>query len=364
MFGVWRTVLALLVVAFHLLPVPVIGDYAVFAFFVLSGFLMTTIMHETYGYDGQGLRRYTLNRFLRLYPNYWLTALIALAVIWFCGESFVRTFKPGMYVPRAPHEVLFNAAMFFPSLFPNRVWPRLSPPTWALTIEITYYIAIGLGVSKTKSRSLIWLAASALYVLATIALHLPHRYRYGAIPAGSLPFAVGACLYFYKEPAHRLLDRLRLGLPIVASACVLVLVAFTLAGYLGHANLAAYGIYLDIVCSAALLIRLKSDGIKGLPRAVDKLIGDYSYPIYLLHFPLAALAAYLLTRIGLRPDAAPFALFALDLVLVAVVATFMIFMIDPTIEGVRARVRGRRAARPPLFVTAPVSTPSKSESLS
>lgn len=41
MFGVYRTALALLVVAGHLGPLEHVGPYAVFAFYVLSGYLMT-----------------------------------------------------------------------------------------------------------------------------------------------------------------------------------------------------------------------------------------------------------------------------------------------------------------------------------
>ena len=53
--GIYRFLLALNVVIFHLLDVPAIGPFAVFSFFVLSGFLMTLIMKETYGYSLSGL---------------------------------------------------------------------------------------------------------------------------------------------------------------------------------------------------------------------------------------------------------------------------------------------------------------------
>jgi peptidoglycan/LPS O-acetylase OafA/YrhL len=52
--------------AFHLMGVPAIGEGAVASFFVLSGFLMTMIMTETYGHleehclgdcDGGGIGR-------------------------------------------------------------------------------------------------------------------------------------------------------------------------------------------------------------------------------------------------------------------------------------------------------------------
>ena len=61
MFGVFRLILAFNVVAFHIAGIPTIGRYAVYSFFILSGFLMATIMHKTYGYDVQGLKKYALN---------------------------------------------------------------------------------------------------------------------------------------------------------------------------------------------------------------------------------------------------------------------------------------------------------------
>ena len=51
MFGTYRTLLALMIVALHLGGVPVIGGYAVFGFYILSGYLMTLIMQTSYGYS-------------------------------------------------------------------------------------------------------------------------------------------------------------------------------------------------------------------------------------------------------------------------------------------------------------------------
>jgi peptidoglycan/LPS O-acetylase OafA/YrhL len=58
MFGFFRTLLALAVVVEHLGPAHYVGPYAVFGFYVLSGYLMTLIMHETYGHTaGRGTQQ-------------------------------------------------------------------------------------------------------------------------------------------------------------------------------------------------------------------------------------------------------------------------------------------------------------------
>lgn len=46
MFGIFRTMLALVVVGEHLGPVAHVGPYAVFDFYALSGYLMTAILHD------------------------------------------------------------------------------------------------------------------------------------------------------------------------------------------------------------------------------------------------------------------------------------------------------------------------------
>lgn len=73
MFGTYRTLLAVMVIFLHLGGMPVIGGYAVFGFYILSGYLMTLIMHKNYGYTRDGVARYAINRFLRIYPIYWVS---------------------------------------------------------------------------------------------------------------------------------------------------------------------------------------------------------------------------------------------------------------------------------------------------
>ena len=81
MFGILRTVLAINVVLLHIFSVPVFGNYSVSFFFLLSGFLMTHICKETYGYTFIGFKLFWLNRFLRLYPIYYIIILITILAL-------------------------------------------------------------------------------------------------------------------------------------------------------------------------------------------------------------------------------------------------------------------------------------------
>ena len=83
MFGALRLFLAALVVYTHLGPPhgAALGKHAVFYFYLLSGFLITRILHERYDFDHKA---FWSNRFLRLYPIYFTVAVLTIPIVlWF-----------------------------------------------------------------------------------------------------------------------------------------------------------------------------------------------------------------------------------------------------------------------------------------
>ena len=89
MFGTYRFLLACLVLVTHLAGVRCAGAYAVFGFYLLSGYLMTLVLNERYGFSPNGFGRYVANRALRIYPPY-------LAIL---GFGVARSGSP----PKSPH---------------------------------------------------------------------------------------------------------------------------------------------------------------------------------------------------------------------------------------------------------------------
>jgi len=83
MLGIFRYILALMVTLSHLWTglAGWSGVGAVFGFYVISGYLMTSVLNQSYGFTPQGLGRYALNRFLRIFPTYWFVLLFAVIVV-------------------------------------------------------------------------------------------------------------------------------------------------------------------------------------------------------------------------------------------------------------------------------------------
>lgn len=350
MFGVWRLLLAIEVVAYHLLGVPIIGRYAVFSFFVLSGFLMTAIMQGTYGYTSAGLRDYAQNRMLRLFPNYWFSIAVSLLVILLLGEQPVRGYMSSLAVPRTAGAWAENLTMIFANLFPRREVPRLSPSTWALTIEICFYALIGLGASRSARATSIWLALSIAYIVVARLTRHGGDYFYEAIPAGSLPFAVGAAAFHHRDRVRERLARAGLGDArlLVGARWVFILLVVVARTGSGGDWVYMLGNWLNIPISGLIVCALYFSPGTGSARARDKAWGDLSYPTYLLHWQMGALASILLFG---RPvhgaSLAGLLAFAAALALTLLAGLVCARLIDPAVERFRSRIRGRtRAASP------------------
>jgi peptidoglycan/LPS O-acetylase OafA/YrhL len=55
------------------------GAYAVFGFYLLSGYLMTLVLNEVY--DKSHIIEYGINRCLRVFPIYWFFLLLTLLAV-------------------------------------------------------------------------------------------------------------------------------------------------------------------------------------------------------------------------------------------------------------------------------------------
>ncbi len=285
MFGLLRTILAIYVVLLHVFSFPTLGNYAVSFFFILSGFLMTYIMQETYHYNPNGIRLFWKNRFLRLYPTYWIILILSLLVLLFLDA---RVLNPSMFFPSSIKEWFSNISMIFFDIVPHRVKPRVVPTSWALTNELIFYFLISLGISKTLKRTLFWLFLSILYYVATYLVYDIATFRYSAIPASSLPFAIGAILFWINQEHKSTRESL-----------FLILFLFLLfnfnAIYLantGNVFFNEVSIYANQCIAAVLVLLLFNFKTTKKIKKIDNYIGYFSYPIYLSHYLICGVYIY------------------------------------------------------------------------
>ncbi len=345
MFGTYRLFLAIIVVFHHLIAIPVIGHHAVQGFFILSGYLMTFIMRNSYGYSLGGIRRFAVNRFLRLYPAYWMVLILSVLAIYYFGENQARAYRAFIFLPRNPGEIAQNISLIYLNLFPTHVAPRISPPTWALTIELVFYFLIALGLSRSRLGTSLWLAASVLYTAISIGIDLPYRYRYSFILAGSLPFSLGSFLFHFRGSILKIISSLpRFINPATLSLLFLVNSSMAAAGK-GIPSLSFYetwGSCLNICIHFCIIAALIEGKYPAMTKALDEKLGNYSYPIYLMHWQVG----FVVSMILFSKPVNGFHGQGVISVFVTLVASFgvsflIIKFVDQPIETIRRRVRSR-----------------------
>ncbi|CAM3694721.1 acyltransferase [Cohnella lubricantis] len=306
-FGTWRFFLAFLVVISHLWSGMVDGPaaYAVWGFFVLSGYLMTYVLNNKYGFAPKGLLAYIQNRFLRIMPAYWVALMIGIITIFILSREGInlQLLNPQFAMP-PENEWLFSFTLM--PFFHNSTFPV--PVANALAIEWLVYFLIPL---MARHVSAAWIGAL---------LGLFVNYHYGITPSSFtdryseflpcfLPFAVGALV------AHYIRHLRALSAPKLS---FFVWIVHGLVWYIRDSWPWTYGLYASILLSAWVIVSMDCDKSS----KTDKLLGDLSYPIYLLH---TTVGGWFLTVYGYDRS---FMFFAVSFAATISVSYLMIIFVD------------------------------------
>jgi len=326
MFGIFRTALATFVVLEHLGTAPYLGTYAVFGFYILSGYLMTRIMQKTYGYTLRGLGKYFTNRFLRIYPIYWVSILLSFFLIYLTSEELTRSVNTYLYYPTSSIDFLSNVFITFT---PDSE-PRLTPPAWALTTELFFYILIALGISKNIKLTALWLLASLFYTIYLVYVNASFSYRYFTISAASLPFSIGAMIFFVQQ-------KFRIKKPLNLSLAITTIIFLNYLLNLNYQTSHTYGFYFNLTLCALLIFCLTE--VKPNYIRIDKSIGNLSYPIYLIHYQCGIIAFQLLYLFDLKYNKGDFIFFTTSIIITLILAYIISTTVEQKIETIRNKIR-------------------------
>ncbi len=298
---------------------------------------MTLIMHNNYGYTSAGKSAFAINRVLRIYPLYWAAILLSILLIFAFGDQATSNYYHLMYMPDSGAQWFQNLALAFLRWRPIEASPILAPAAWALTVELFFYMLICLGVSKTALRVSVWVLVSLVYISITYVLGWPWQDRYFPIAAGSLPFSIGASIFFLTR------KRISVAPKGVAKRLLCFLLAHTLLwGAINQAGIAPFsegGFYINLMICSALVYYLAL-GAETYVANYDKVIGGYSYPIYLRHWQMGFVTSWLVfgesfnefTMRGL-------ANFLLTCLALIPISWMMLRYVDQPIQEVRSRIK-------------------------
>ena len=275
--GSWRFFLAFLVVISHLWNDMIGGPaaYAVWGFYVLSGYLMTLVLNEKYGPSIKGLQRYAYNRFLRIYPLYWIASVFGLLALWMLPPLGVTpsTLNPAFNIPLTLGDYWHNLTLI--PIFGGQ--NLLTPVSTALATEIGAYILMPF-VAFSRLAAILGLVLS---LIANIKLGLTiddfamnFATRYSSFLSCYIAFAFGSLTYHIRNYLTKL------QLPLLS---VIIWIIHSFLGVKFNLYPWVYGLYISIPLSAWVVVSLLNVNAG----KVDRILGDLSYPIYLFHTGIA-----------------------------------------------------------------------------
>jgi peptidoglycan/LPS O-acetylase OafA/YrhL len=314
--GTWRIFLALLVAISHLWAGMIDGPaaYAVWGFFVLSGYLMTLVLTTRYGTAADGIRRFVRNRILRIYPMFIVAGALGVATILALRQEGIdpERLNPQFMLPQSVWEWVGNLGMI--PFLPTRGLPV--PVAAALFVEVWAYMLMPL-FARNRSAAILGLAVTAAANLQYGFNVASFDARYCGFATGLMPFAVGSLACHYRASLQRFV------------APRLSVLLWCVHALLWLANVYwpwTYGLLVSIPLSGWVVLSL----IGAESGRADKFAGDLSYPIYLLH---TTVGAWFLPLFGLGRG---FAFFVVAFVVTLIASWGMLVLIDRPIQHLRS----------------------------
>src|SRR6266480_833174 len=334
--GILRIYLALCVIATHANSVfpwrMHDGQQAVQIFYIISGFYMSMVLSTRYATP----RDFYVSRIMRIFPPYWIVLIGTVALSGVAGLLFHKWL---LLKPYVTHPLERNGAtgflltafsnltligqdwvMFlshdyggpihFTAAFrsdPSPLWHYLLvPQCWSIGVELTFYAFVPY-LNRVRSRSL------ALMALVALAARLIAYWRMGLAhdPWDNRFFPFDISLFLFGMLGYRLYVRSTPHPPSQRLRCVsrtsyligavsllfLLYVHIRVVGYLGRRVGPELGVLITYpFWTLGIPVLFFAFG----NQKIDRIIGEMSYPIYLVHFIVITVVTSPLNHVGLR----------------------------------------------------------------
>ncbi|HEX9045711.1 MAG TPA: acyltransferase [Verrucomicrobiae bacterium] len=305
MFGTYRFALAIFVALSHFgLRVAGFnpGQWAVISFYTLSGLLMER-QFQKLSQSGSGISAFYLDRFLRIYPLFFVVLMLALLA------------------QAPPWRVALTNLSLLPLNYAEFTGIHtLIGPTWSLACETHFYLLVPLLVTcSTRTLRVILAASMGIFMLSPFLSH-PAFWGYSCILGILFTFTSGILIN----------RRDFITIKVVWSLMLVLLAAFGATKYF-HLGLPT-GIHINV----AIGYLIAAAAVSYLDRCPpnirwDKYLGLFSYPLFLCHEVVAAFVQ------GRWPAANPLVLLFASILFSA----FLILTVEVPFDRIRYRVRAR-----------------------
>lgn len=350
--GIIRLLLAISVVLFHTGSSFNIANstVAVFSFFIISGFYMAMILDKKYNGPSSALL-FLSNRFLRIFPLYWITLFVLLVFVlakYFLGIgtpddaithylTYSSSSSPN-FIPDLINVIFRNITLIFSADYfkVGNTQPGylLIPQAWTLQIELLFYLLAPFIIKLSKK---LFLTLSFAYIAIFFGIVVPRN----LMPHTLIYLFLSNLVFFLLGVfSYRFLFNLFKREKIKPKH--LKIIYFLFLVYLIFYNLIKLKISIPIMnidslpYYLALTVTLPAIFTQTSSSMVDSFIGRLSYPVYITHL----FVIKFLTNLGLQSSLLPSSILIIFITLY--ISYLGLRFIDKPIDHFRQNRIGKR----------------------
>lgn len=248
------------------------SEVAVRGFFVVSGILVFMSFENS-----RSLRSYAEKRLRRIYPAYFVAVMLGAMLLVTLSTAAPADYFSVEWIKYVLANLLFLNFIHptLPGVFPDNIFREINGALWTLKIEVMFYAVIPVIVFACRRFGRLWIlaviyAASVLYTFILTGLAETTGSPMYVVLARQLPgqltyFVSGALIYYYLDVFEKHLLKF-----LVPAVLVIIAHRFYPVPALEPLALAT------VVAFFGFFLYAGNFGKHG----------DFSYGIYILHFPI------------------------------------------------------------------------------
>ncbi|MXN93125.1 acyltransferase family protein [Flavobacterium sp. Sd200] len=289
-----RALAVIFVFIFHLDPAWLPGGYiGVDIFFVLSGFLMGSIIFEALNTDSFSFIRFYTARLKRIAPAYYFMLLCTA----FAGAVILLGKDISSFKRELMHSVIFNSNYCYAkmnSYFGMELRQNPLVHTWTIAVEMKFYLLLPTLLLFTKRKYLLNMLSIIAMVLLLYSVYeiqfSNHKTEaYYSLLLRIPEFFAGILISPILSPRLRTLSKETKNIMGFGGVIILILCALFFNDKTDFP-----GIFALLPCVGTVLILISDYGFvhSMLARKPIVYIGALSYSVYLWHWPIMAFIRY------------------------------------------------------------------------
>lgn len=261
---------------------------------------MTSVMRSKYKYNIKGITVFITKRIVRIFPAYWFGILISLMII-ALDPITSQMCHPFLTFPNDFSQWISNIF-----LFGQTSSSKLIPPGWSLLTEFFYYILISLYLTKYNILIFLWFFLS---IFSTLYLNFYTddnnwiQNLYFNPLSSSLSFSISALIYVITKKFDFLLSIFQGTYSyfiLNTSIITFFLISTTLFNPQDNLKDFKVSYYINMTLLAFIISFLSNTRTSNFfLTKTDSLLGELSYPLYLLHWPIYSAVRSFFWRLSL-----------------------------------------------------------------